>query len=203
LLAEPVLPLLRARGGVLEAHLGDGHLGHVDQGVHPDVPGDRRHEHGRLQVPGGHGQAEVDPPTAADDPQDVGRFQEVADHHLGASSPQGRRPVVVAADHGAHRQPALEEQAGHGAPDRPELPGGPSDEDGSVLGHVTFFPYTASVMIRDVCPAKNLWAAFVGRFAFSTHSKTFALLACYGRGGQAVGARAAIQSRTVLHPGLS
>jgi hypothetical protein len=48
LLAEPVLPLLTARGGVLDAHLGDGHLGHVDQGVHPDVPGDRRHGHGRL-----------------------------------------------------------------------------------------------------------------------------------------------------------
>src|SRR5262245_50930128 len=43
LLAKPVLPLLRARGGVLDAHRGDGHLGHVDQGVHPDFPGDRRH----------------------------------------------------------------------------------------------------------------------------------------------------------------
>jgi hypothetical protein len=41
---------------------------------------------------------------------------------------------------------------------------------------VTSLPYTAPVMIRDVCPAKNLWAACVGRFAFSTHSKTFALL---------------------------
>src|SRR6185369_4289982 len=29
LLAEPVLPLLTARGGVLDAHLGDRHLGHV------------------------------------------------------------------------------------------------------------------------------------------------------------------------------
>src|SRR5215472_6725295 len=53
LLAEPVLPLLTARGGVLDAHLGDGHLGHVDQGVHTDFPGDRRHDYGRLQVPGG------------------------------------------------------------------------------------------------------------------------------------------------------
>jgi hypothetical protein len=32
------------------------------------------------------------------------------DHHLGASGPQGRRPVVLAADHGANRKPAIEEQ---------------------------------------------------------------------------------------------
>ena len=42
-----MLPLLTARGGVLDAHLGDCHLGHVDQGVHPDFPGDRRHGPGR------------------------------------------------------------------------------------------------------------------------------------------------------------
>src|SRR5258708_15663830 len=34
-LAELVLPLLRARGGVLDAHLGDGHRGHVDKGRPP------------------------------------------------------------------------------------------------------------------------------------------------------------------------
>ena len=34
-LAEPVLPLPRARSGVLDAHRGDGHLTHVDKGVHP------------------------------------------------------------------------------------------------------------------------------------------------------------------------
>src|SRR6267142_767211 len=33
LLAEPVLPLLRARGRVMDAHLRDCHLGHVDQGA--------------------------------------------------------------------------------------------------------------------------------------------------------------------------
>jgi hypothetical protein len=51
----------------------------------------------------------------------VGRFEEVSDHHLGASGPQGRRPVVLAADHGANRKPAIEEQACHGSPDRPKL----------------------------------------------------------------------------------
>jgi hypothetical protein len=119
LFAEPVLPLLTARGGVLDAHLGDRHLGHVDEGVHPDFPGDRRHGHGRLQVPGGHGHAEVESPTAADHPIDVGRFEEVSDHHLGARVPQGRRPVVLAADHGANRKPAIEEQLGHGSPTAP------------------------------------------------------------------------------------
>ena len=67
-----MLPLLRARGGVLDAHLGDVHLGHVDQGVHPDVTSDRRLGHGRRQVPGGHGPAEVDLPTAAENPQPPG-----------------------------------------------------------------------------------------------------------------------------------
>jgi hypothetical protein len=43
-------------------------LGHVDKGVHPDFASDRRQGHGRRQVPGGHGHAEVDPPTAADNP---------------------------------------------------------------------------------------------------------------------------------------
>jgi hypothetical protein len=89
-----VLPLLPARGGVSDAHLRDGHLGHVDQGVHPDLPGD---------------------------------------HHLGTGGPQGRRPVVLAADQGADREPALEEQASHGSPDRPELTGRPGDEDRPVM----------------------------------------------------------------------
>ena len=141
LLAEPVLPLLAARGGVVDVHLGDGHLGHVDQGVHPEFPGDRRHRHGRLQVPGGHGHAEVHPPGAADGPVDVGRFEQVPDHHLGPGGPQGRRPVVLAADQGADREPAVEEQAGHGPPHRPELAGGPGDEDRFVTGHVTSLPF--------------------------------------------------------------
>ena len=55
-------------------------------------------------------------------------------HHLGASGPQGRSPVVLAADHGANRKPAIEEQAGHGSPDRPELTGCPGDEDQSAVG---------------------------------------------------------------------
>ena len=119
LLAQPVLPLLTARGGVPDAHLGDGHLGHVDQGVHPDFPGDRRHRDGRLQVAGRNGHAEVDPPAAADDAEDVGRFEQVPDDHFGAGGPQGGRPVVLAADHGADRQPAIEQQASHVPPDAP------------------------------------------------------------------------------------
>src|SRR5262249_13925361 len=141
LLAEPVLPLLTARGGVLDTHLGDGHLGHIDQYGYPDFPGDRSHDHGRLEVPGGHGHAEVDPPTAADDPIDVGRFAEAADHHLGAGGPHRRRSVVLAADHGANRKPALKEQAGDGSPDRPELTGCPGYKDRSVIGHATSLPF--------------------------------------------------------------
>ena len=107
LLTEPVLPLLRARGGVLDAHLGDGHLGHVDQRVHPDFPGDHRHGDRRFKVPGRHGHAEVDSPTAADDPIDVGRIEQVSDDHLGSSDAQGVRPVVLAPDHGANRKPPI------------------------------------------------------------------------------------------------
>src|ERR1700730_8079952 len=79
-----VLPLLMARGGVLDAHLGDCHLGHVDQRGHSGFPRHGRHGYGRLEVPGGHGHAEVDPAAAADDAINITRFEEVADHHLGA-----------------------------------------------------------------------------------------------------------------------
>ena len=103
----------------------------------PTFPRDRRHGHGRLQVASGHGHAEVDPPTAVDDSIDIGRFEEVSDHHLGAGGSQGRRPVVLAADHGANRKPAIEEQAGHGSPDRPELTGCPGYKDRSVIYHAT------------------------------------------------------------------
>src|SRR5262249_46517235 len=68
-------------------------------------------------------------------------------HHVGARGPQGRRPVVRAADEGAHRKPALQEQAGHGSPDGPELTGGPGDEDRSVSGHATSLPF-AERLIR-------------------------------------------------------
>src|SRR5262249_6353417 len=140
LLAEPVLALLRARGGVLDAHLGDGHLGHVDQGGHPDLPSDRRHGHGCLEIPGGHGHAEVDSPAAFDDPKDVGRFEQVSGYHLGASGSQGCRSFVLAVDHGADRKPAIKEQAGHGSPDAPEWTGCPGAEDGSGTAHAPSLP---------------------------------------------------------------
>jgi len=38
----------------------------------------------RVEVPGGHGHAEVNPGAAADDARNLTRFEEVADHHLGA-----------------------------------------------------------------------------------------------------------------------
>jgi hypothetical protein len=124
--------------------------------VHPDVPGDRRHGHGRLQVPGGHGHAEVDPPTAADDPIDVGRFEEVADHHLGAGGPQGRRSVVLTADHGANRKPALEEQAGYGSPNRAELTSCPGYEDRSAIDHATFLPFAEYCLLRSISPSNAI-----------------------------------------------
>src|SRR5215471_12694241 len=141
LLAEPVLALLRAGGGVLNAHLGDGHLGHVNQGGHPDLPGDRRHDHGCLQIPSGNRHAEVDSQAAFNDPIDVGRFEQVSGHHLGASGSQGCRSFVLAVNHGADRKPAIEEQAGHDSPDAPELTGCPGDEDGSNIIHATFLPF--------------------------------------------------------------
>jgi hypothetical protein len=74
-LADPVLPLLSARGGVLDAQLGDGRLGQFDKGVHADFASDRRDRHRRGQVPVGHGHAEVERPTAADNPINTGRFE--------------------------------------------------------------------------------------------------------------------------------
>jgi hypothetical protein len=72
----------------------------------------------------------------------------VSDHHLGARGPQGGRPLVLAADHGADWKPAFEEQAGHGAPDRPELTGCPGYEDRSVIGHATSLPFVELVFVR-------------------------------------------------------
>jgi hypothetical protein len=40
----------RARGGVLDAHLGDGRPGHVDKSVYPDFAGDRGHGHANRAV---------------------------------------------------------------------------------------------------------------------------------------------------------
>jgi hypothetical protein len=51
-----------------------------------------RHSYGRLEVAGGHGHVEVDPAATADDAINITRFEEVADHHLGAS---GSRPTPV------------------------------------------------------------------------------------------------------------
>jgi hypothetical protein len=33
---------------------------------------------------------------------------------------EGGRPVVLAADHGMHRKPAIEQQTSRGSPDHPE-----------------------------------------------------------------------------------
>src|SRR4029077_14889696 len=61
---------------------------------------------------------------------------QVSDHDLGASGPQRRRPVVLAADHGANRKPAIEEQAGHGSPDCPDFAGCPGYEDWFVIRRI-------------------------------------------------------------------
>jgi hypothetical protein len=99
--------------------------------------------------------------AAADDAIDVGRFEQVADHDLGASGPQGRRPVILAADHGANRKPALEEQAGHGSPDRPELTGCPGYEDRSVIGHATSLPFGSHVKSKVKRQKEKVGADFL------------------------------------------
>jgi hypothetical protein len=81
----------------------------------------------------------------SDDLGDVGRFELVSDHRVGAGGPQGGRPVVLAADHGANPKPALEEQGGHGSPDRAELAGGPGDEDWSVVRHANYNAFAERV----------------------------------------------------------
>jgi hypothetical protein len=68
---------------------------------------------------------------------DVGRFEEVSDHHLGAGGPQGGRAIVLAPDHGANPKPALEEPLGHGAPDSAELTSRAGHEDRFVVRHAT------------------------------------------------------------------
>jgi hypothetical protein len=69
------------------------------------------------------------------------------DHHLGAGGPQGRRPVVFAADHGVNRKPAMEEQAGHGSPDRSKLTGCPGYEDRPDIGHATSLRFAEQVIL--------------------------------------------------------
>src|SRR5262249_62171879 len=92
----------------------------------------------------------------------VARSGQAAAPPLAASGPQAGRPVTLAAAHGAPRQPALEEQAGDRAPDRPDLPGGPGDEDQSIFGHATSLPCAASVMPRSYCPAPPRLAGLSG-----------------------------------------
>ena len=88
------------------------------------------HGHARLQVPGGHGQAEVDPPTAADDPRDVGRFEEVADHY---------RHVVVPVMPARERQPLVRHPSQE---DRQRL-----GEEGACVGDID--PKVAQLKGRD------------------------------------------------------
>jgi hypothetical protein len=68
------------------------------------------------------------------DPINIGRFEEISDHDLGASGPQCLRAVILAADHRPNRQPAFEKQLRHGSPHRPELAGCSGYEDRSVIG---------------------------------------------------------------------
>jgi predicted LPLAT superfamily acyltransferase len=80
--AEPVLPLLRARRDVLDAHLGDCHFRHVDQSVDSKFPSDRRHGHGRFLVTGGYGHAEVHRLAAGNHPMHRIEIEQIADHDL-------------------------------------------------------------------------------------------------------------------------
>jgi hypothetical protein len=80
---------------------------------------------------------------------DVGRFEEVPDDHFGAGGPQGRRAIILAANHGANRKPAIEEQAGDRSPDGAELTGCPGDENRSVVSHAFSLGSLAHLASRE------------------------------------------------------
>ena len=73
--------------------------------------------------------------TTLHNAMNITRFEEVADHHLGARGSEGRRPFVLASHHRANRKPSIEEQAGDSASDRPQLAGCPGYQYRSVIYH--------------------------------------------------------------------
>jgi hypothetical protein len=119
------------------------------------------------QGPGGHRGGHWHPSKGRLSPMACRRLFRIAHFSMfgnttttSAPGPQGRRPVVLAADHGANRKPALEEQAGHGSPDRSELTGCRSYEDRSVIGHATSFPFAQRQ--RSAAGAAGPLERFVG-----------------------------------------
>jgi hypothetical protein len=82
-------------------------------------------------------------------------------HLRGPGSPQGRLPVVLAAEHGANRKPAIEEQAGHGSPDRSGLTGCPRFEDRPDVGDATSLRLAERVVRR--CWNAHRWQPCAGQ----------------------------------------
>jgi len=101
-------------------------------------------------------------------PRPNGSSRRLADDHLGASGPQGRCPVVLAADHGANRKPAIEEQPGHGSPDRAELTGCPGYEDRSVVGQA--ISVSRVELLPGYAPTRQNPAAVAQCPPFRSHS---------------------------------
>ena len=77
---------------------------------------------------------EVTPPTAADNPIDVGSPRRSP---ITTSAPAARKAAAARPRGGPWREPEARDQGatGHGSPDRPESTGCPGYEDHSVIGH--------------------------------------------------------------------
>ncbi len=127
-------------------------LRHIDQSFHSEsFPRNGWcHGHGCLEVTGRRGHAEVDSPTALDDPIDIGGFEQVTDHHLGAGGPQRCRTIILATHHGANRKSAIEEQAAHDSPDGPKFTRCSSYEDRSLCA-TDFLAFANSRVLSPLC----------------------------------------------------
>ena len=131
--ARPVQLVLRAVGGLGDAHIRDRHLRHVDESLDPVVPGDRGDGDRRFEVGRGDGHAEVNASAPFDGAVHGRQVCQVADDHLGAEAAQFLRAFVLSPHEGANLEPPSQQHLADVARSRRGTPGCTGHEDGVIM----------------------------------------------------------------------
>ncbi len=132
LLGEPVQLVLRARGGLGNAHLRHRHLRHVHEGLDAVVARHRSGVDRGFEISCRDRHAEIDARHPFDRLVHRGKIGQVALHDLGTEPPQTFRAFILPPNQGAHPVSPVEQHGGEVAAHRADVAGRAGDEDGSI-----------------------------------------------------------------------
>jgi hypothetical protein len=125
--------VLRAVGGLGDAHLRDRHLRHVHEGLDAVVARHRGGVDSGFQISRRDRHSEIDARATFDRAVHRGEVGQVALHDLGTEPPQTFRAFILPPNQGAHLMPFVQQHCGEVAADSTDIAGRSGHQDRAVM----------------------------------------------------------------------